>query len=265
MPDLHIEPGKIEDFDASHHRLSVARRFPLRGALRAAAISLTLLALLALLPTSTGATGRRAPDDAPRRAVSSSSAAGPCTDTLRDDPDPRVETERARYGLTGTTATNAAAFQELVAAANELLDVRRQRSALLAKLDQPGAGPGTFDATAVELAKIDDEYRGQVDSAALRYPALGAVLQESGQEDPDLRLLAVAGGPLNSAIDLRQLRPQGEQLGAGAVAHALDAHQRALQQARDAGPTEPRAGPELRCLVNRGGVAARSAPQAVPR
>jgi hypothetical protein len=264
MPDLQTEPGKIEDFDASHHRLDVARRFPLRGALRAAAISLALLALLALLPTSTGATGR-ATDDSSRRAVSSGSAAGPCTDTLHDDPDPRVETERARYGLTGTTATNAAAFHELVAAANELLDVRRQRSALLAKLDQPGAGPGSFDATAAELAELDDEYRRQVASAALRYPALGAVLQESGQEDPDLRLLAVAGGPLNSAIDLRQLRPQGEQLGAGAVAHALDAHQRALQQARDAAPTVLHAEPEPRCLVNHDGAAARSASRAVPR
>jgi hypothetical protein len=121
--------------------------------------------------------------------------------------------------------------------------VRRQRSALLARLDQAGAGPGAFDATAAEIAELDDEYRRQVASAALRYPALGAVLQESGQEDPDLRLLAVAGGPLNSAVDLRQLRPQGEQLGAGAVAHALDAHQRA----RGATPTAPRAGLDSRC------------------
>lgn len=245
MPDLQEEPGKIKYFDAAQHSSDTAHRAGLRftrgGVLRAAATSLALLALLALLSTSTRA-ARRATAEPPRRAA----AGAPCAEPLRDEPAPRVETERARYGLTATTATNAAAFEELVAAANQLLDVRRQRSALLARLDQPGPGPALFDATAAEIARLDDDYRHQVAAAVVRYPALGAVLQEPGQEDPDLRLLAVAGGPLNSTVDVRQLRPQGQQLGAGAVAHALDAH----PQARDA---DPRAALESRCALSAAG------------
>jgi hypothetical protein len=248
MPDLREEPGKIKYFDAAQHKPAAARRPGLRftsgAVLRAATIALCLLALMALAPNSGGAAR---PEADGRKTLSPDPMAGaPCADAMLEDTEQRIETERARYGLSdtssaGVAAHNVAAFDELVTAADALLALRHQRDTLMAELDGVGAGAAarSFDAIAAEIAQLDAEYQRQSVTASIRYPALGAVLHEAGPEAQDPRLVAVTGGPLNSAVDLRQLRPRGQQVGAGAVAQALEAHRRVVQQARDAAGADP--------------------------
>ena len=185
MPDFEAEPGKIKYFDASQHNADAARspglRFTRGLVLRAATLSLGIVAVMAILATSTGA-ARRATEASTKLAGIPDSLGGPCTDALRDAPEHRASADRT----------------QLAAAAHDLLALRRQRTALMATLDQPGAGAASFDALAAEVAQLDDEYQRALTDAVRRDPALGAVLAPA-QGDPELGLVAVAGGPIDPA------------------------------------------------------------------
>jgi len=159
---------------------------------------------------------------------------GRSTVVLRDlqDRSDLIDTERTRYGIArpgaaGPTARNPVAFQDLVAAANDLLELRRTRGALMTELLELRARP--FDAIAADIARVDDAYRVQRIRASQRYPALGMVLDEPGPADQEQRLAAVTGDPLDSTVDLR---PLGPQVGAGVVGRVLDARERATLHVR---------------------------------
>jgi hypothetical protein len=177
--------------------------------------------------------------------------------TLRES-EKRIQAERIRYGITktgewGTTeykAENTVAFQGMVGAAKDLLAIRRHINALETQRQQltgsRGKG-GTFvraenqpryDQISAEMAKLEEQYAQELAGASLRYPALGAVLDESGVRSGEERLEALASGKLSSKVGSQRMGWRGH-VGAGAVGEVLDSRQRAIEKVRDEVTDDP--------------------------
>jgi hypothetical protein len=163
-------------------------------------------------------------------------------ESLLAESERRLGTERARYGLRklspgAVEASRTVAFAGLVGAANDLLvirrpieAIRRQQGILLMGL---GAGAPVnmdryqqLDRQAEELEKTFDAARM---SAALRYPALGAILDDAGRGGATAELERLATGELHSAAGGIILPPTGT---AGSLELILDKRQASIDEVR---------------------------------
>jgi len=106
-------------------------------------------------------------------------------------------TDRTDVAGVETTASRATASPGLVDAANELLALRRKHSVLMTELTEPRIR--SFDAIATELAEVADQYERAMIGAARLSPALAGVLEASGPDDQEQRLLAVTSGLMKIA------------------------------------------------------------------
>ena len=163
----------------------------------------------------------------------------------------RLQAERIRYGITktgeaGTTeyrAQNTVAFQGVVGAAKDLLALRQRINALWAQQHQlmgsrgkaglflPEENKPRYDALGAEMAKLEEQYAQELASASLRYPALGAVLDESSIRTAEERLEALASGNLTSRAGSPRMGWRGH-VGAGSIGEVLDSRQQAIDKVR---------------------------------
>jgi hypothetical protein len=142
-------------------------------------------------------------------------------ETLLKESEARIDTERVLYGITrdgkGYQAQNTVAFQALVGAAKDLLEIRtriddlkdQQRQLLAVPIGLRGmGGPGPYlpedkkarhEELGRQIAALEEDYSHARTAAALRHPALGAILDDAGLSNASATLKRLASGELKSA------------------------------------------------------------------
>jgi hypothetical protein len=167
-------------------------------------------------------------------------------ESLLAESERRLDTERTWYGLKklspgpwgAVEASGTVAFAGLVGAANDLSVIRRPIEAIRRQqailLMGPAAGASVsgdryqqLDAQAEEMEKTYDAARM---SAALRYPALGAILDDAGHGGATVELERLATGELHGAVRGIVLPPTGM---AGSLQLILDRRQASIDEVRD--------------------------------
>lgn len=161
---------------------------------------------------------------------------------LLAESEQRIDTERVRYGLkklssglgAAVEASDTVAFRGVVGAAKDLLVIRRPIGAIrleqraLIDSDMGGAPMAwtrirELDRKAEEMEKAYDAARM---SAALRYPALGAILDDAGPGE----LEALANGQLHGRAWGVLMPPSGT---AASLQLILDRRQGSIDEVRD--------------------------------
>lgn len=170
-------------------------------------------------------------------------ALGTTLETILSESEKRIETERTRYGIEkkdgvrAFDAKNTVAFQGLVGAARDLLAIRQKIDGLMAQRQRlmgsrgkggfyvPDANRAKYDELSGQIAELEQRYGNERTGAALRYPALGAIL-----DDQSGSLERLASGELSSHDHGRW----GPRAGtAGLIGDVLESRQASINSVRD--------------------------------
>ena len=165
-------------------------------------------------------------------------------ESLLVESERRLDTERTRYGLKklspgiggAAEASPTVAFAGLVGAANDLLvirrpieAIRRQQEILLEGLAAGAPVADKYEQLDGQAEEMEKTYDAARMSAALRYPALGAILDDAGRGGAIAALERLATGELHSAALGIILPPTGT---AGFLQLILDRRQANIDEVR---------------------------------
>lgn len=162
---------------------------------------------------------------------------------LLAESEQRIDTERVRYGLRqvspgpgGTVeASDTVAFRGVVGAAKDLLEIRKPIEAIrnkqmLVMLASGAAGATQYATLERQAEELEQGYDTARMSVALRYPALGALLDDAGRGAASFVLARVATGELRSPRAGSQAWASGT---AGLLQLILDRRLRSINEVRD--------------------------------
>jgi hypothetical protein len=176
-------------------------------------------------------------------------------ETTLAESERRLETERILYGVKRTSegvgggfeAKNTVAFQGLVGAAKDLLAIRdriwslhQQQMRLTVSRGKggsvvPESNKPAYEALQLKIDEIEKEYNTARAGAALRYPVLGAILDDTAGE-PSSTLERLARGDLTSPARGRFSPPAGT---AGMIGHVLEQRQASIDTVREKVDDDP--------------------------
>jgi hypothetical protein len=176
-------------------------------------------------------------------------------ETVLKESEARLNTERVRYGLTSNEAgaptfeaKDTTAFQGLAGAASDLKAIRVKIEDLQAQqralMTQHPHGSATlsetnrprYDALAGQIAPLEAEFGHARTAAAMRYPALGAILDDFGGVPSSAQLGQIAAGQLKGGPRGRFSGPAGT---AQLIGQALDSRQHSIDTVRDKAGGKP--------------------------
>lgn len=176
-------------------------------------------------------------------------------ETVLVESERRLETQRILYGVKRTSegpggafeAKNTVTFQGLVGAAKDLLAIRnritplrQQQMGLMVLRGKAFAVPESnkprYDALQVKIDEIEKEYDTARAGAALRYPVLGAILDDSSRESASFKLERLARGELTSPPRGRFSPPSGT---AAMIGNVLEQPQSSINTVRKKVDSDP--------------------------
>jgi hypothetical protein len=168
----------------------------------------------------------------------------------------RLETQRILYGVKRTSegpggafeAKNTVAFQGLVGAAKDLLAIRNRITSLRQQQMElmvsrgkggsvvPESNKPRYDALQLKIDVIEKEYDTARAGAALRYPVLGAILDDSSREFAGYELERLARGELTSPARGHMSPPAGT---AAMIGNVLEQRQSSIDTVREKVDSDP--------------------------